>query len=79
MKREPNMSARDMSVAKDALWFLNFKNHVNYTISTPQCFSNSILVQEFIFFYFLVPGWESRERACHISTVKRKQVLLTPI
>jgi hypothetical protein len=55
MKREPNMSARDMSVAKDALWFLNFKNHVNYTISAPQCFSNSILVQEFI--YLLVPGW----------------------
>jgi hypothetical protein len=48
MKREPNMSVRDMNVTKDALWSLNFKNHANYTISAPQCFSNSILVQEFI-------------------------------
>jgi hypothetical protein len=43
-----------ISFAKITFWSLNFKNHANYTILVPQYFSNSILVQKFIFFYFLV-------------------------
>jgi len=38
-----------ISFAKDALLFLNFKNHANYTILVSQYFSNSNLVQKFIF------------------------------
>jgi hypothetical protein len=43
---------RTISFAKDTLWYLNFKNHINYTISVPQYFFNSILVQKFIFVIF---------------------------
>jgi hypothetical protein len=35
---------RALSFIKYAFWFLNFKNHANYTISVPQYFSNSILL-----------------------------------
>ena len=41
-----------ISFVKDVLWFLNFKNHANYTFSAPQYFSNLILKQKFIFVIF---------------------------
>jgi hypothetical protein len=41
-----------INLTKDALWFLNFKNHATYTILVPQYFSNLILVQKFIFVIF---------------------------
>jgi hypothetical protein len=58
---------------------LNFKHHTNYTISVSQYFSNSILVQKVHFCYFLVPGWERKERDHWILAVKRKKISLTSI
>jgi hypothetical protein len=47
---------RDISFVKDAFWFVNFKSHTNYIISVLQYFSNSTLIQKFIFFNLLFLG-----------------------
>ena len=60
-----------ISFVKYALWSLNFKNHASYTIPAPQYFSNSILVQKFIF-VILVFSWEERDRSPDSSGRKRK-------
>jgi hypothetical protein len=64
-----------ISFAKNTLWFLNFKNHSNYTILVPKYFFNSILIQKFIFFIFLslVETWEMRERGHWILAVEREK------
>jgi hypothetical protein len=41
-----------ISFVKDAFWYLNFKNHADYTVSVPQYFSNSMLVKKFNFVIF---------------------------
>jgi hypothetical protein len=48
--------------AKDIFWSLNFKNHVNYTLSVPQYFSNSILVQNILFLLFFSPWLREKRR-----------------
>jgi hypothetical protein len=57
MKRDQNEKdtkhwSLAISFANDAFWFLNFENHANHTISVSQYFSNSILIQKFIFIIF---------------------------
>jgi len=60
-----------ISLKKDALWYSNLNNHVNYTILVPQHFTNSILVRKFIFLYLLVLGWARRERDRRIPVIER--------
>jgi hypothetical protein len=63
-----------INLTKDALWFLNFKNHATYTILVPQYFSNLILVQKFIFVIFSLWLKEKREKSLN-SSGKEKSVV----
>jgi hypothetical protein len=71
---------RAISFEKNAFWYSNLNNHVNYTILVPQHFPNSILVQNFIFifiFWSLVEQGE-RERSPN-SNGGERNMSLTPI
>jgi hypothetical protein len=52
MKKSSNMSGVLGVSKKYTLGSFNFKNNTNYMPSMPQFFSNSILVQKFIFVIF---------------------------
>jgi hypothetical protein len=58
-----------INFVKDAFWYLNFKNHLNYIISTPQYFSNSIMVQKFIFIIFYPRLKDEREVVLFLGIV----------
>jgi hypothetical protein len=70
-----------ISLAKDALWSLNFKNHANYIISAPQYFFQFNFGTKVYFCYFLVSGWEMRDerKRSSNSSGKERKVSLTPI
>ena len=68
-----------ISFTKDTLWSLNFKNHENYTILMPQYFSNSILIQKFIFLKFFSPWLREKGYRLLDFDSRERKVSLTPI
>jgi len=78
MKKDAKHGWHAISFVKDALWSLNFKKHANYIILVHQYFSNSILVQKFIFVIFSPWLREKREGSLD-SNDKERKVLLTSI
>ena len=61
-----------ISFSKDALWSLNFKITQNIQFQYLNIFSIQFC-QKILFCYFLVPGWEKRERGCRIPMVEREK------
>jgi len=56
---------------KHSLWFSNF---IKYNFSIPQYLKNPIVVQNFIFFYFLVFDLREEIKSGWILVVKRENL-----